>query len=456
MYDQLPLLPKDLAVVILRPRGTESVERMDRQFRRRFRVRRHAVEAWLRFLQRYHRGYQDFSFNEDNLSQLPEDGDIYDQLNIHEVDESAEVQGADFGPATQGDAAEEGEIDDTVDEAAVPNLLVEESELQQLQGQAENAEQNNYDRVPLESAHLPANQLPMPSVRRTPLDEFNKSQRLLSLACPTLYPRGAADFVETRQREISYQDYITHAMKWDDGRFAKHHTFRFIALNTLMRQQAHSHSRYFVKKSDAGTFTKEELREALINPDTPHAQALLNKVCRCASALKGTRPFWYRLRRQLEAFAPFLGVPSAFITLSPADYHWDSLYRHMPEYAAWRAADDDKQRMSRSHRLLRENPHIAAWHFHARNKLFVNVVLKKKFNLMDYWFRYEWQGRGSSHSHGLFWFDGNPQVDLLSATSREEFAKAWGRHVTALNPNSAQGADHGNPLSVVPLDTSAT
>lgn len=50
VYEQLPLLPKDLAVVILRPRGTELVQEMGRQFRSRFRVRRHAVEQWLRFL----------------------------------------------------------------------------------------------------------------------------------------------------------------------------------------------------------------------------------------------------------------------------------------------------------------------------------------------------------------------------------------------------------------------
>jgi hypothetical protein len=107
----------------------------------------------------------------------------------------------DLGPAAQGDTEEDGEVDDTVDKAAVPNLLVQESELEQLQGRAENAESGNYKQVPLRLAPLPANQLPMPTIRATPLDEFNKSQALLSLACLTLYPRGAADFVEPRQRE---------------------------------------------------------------------------------------------------------------------------------------------------------------------------------------------------------------------------------------------------------------
>ena len=45
VYSELPLLPKDLDIVILRPRGSEGVEQMTRQFGRRFRVRRAAVEA---------------------------------------------------------------------------------------------------------------------------------------------------------------------------------------------------------------------------------------------------------------------------------------------------------------------------------------------------------------------------------------------------------------------------
>lgn len=72
------MLPRDLDIVILRPRGSESVEQMTRQFRNRFRVRRAAIEAWLGYLAEHHPGYADFTWNYDNLSQLPEDGNIFD------------------------------------------------------------------------------------------------------------------------------------------------------------------------------------------------------------------------------------------------------------------------------------------------------------------------------------------------------------------------------------------
>lgn len=187
---------------------------MDRQFRSRFRVRRAAIESWLRFLADNHPSYRDFVWNYNNLTQLPEDGNVFDQLSIHEVEESEGIP-ADLGPAKeQSEEADQDEDRDVVEEAAVPNMLIQDSELNQLQGRLDDIVMEDNGRVPLQPANpQPAHQLQMPSIRRTPLDEFNHTYTLLSLACPTLFPRGITDFVEPRQRSISYQDYIEHAMK---------------------------------------------------------------------------------------------------------------------------------------------------------------------------------------------------------------------------------------------------
>jgi hypothetical protein len=73
-------------------------------------------------------------------------------------------------------------------------------------------------------------------------------------------------------------------MKWNDGRFARHHTFRYIALNTLMRQQAFGHSRFYTSKHHRTALTKDELRQALEDPDRPEAPGNLESdisVCWC-------------------------------------------------------------------------------------------------------------------------------------------------------------------------------
>jgi len=70
----------------------------------------------------------------------------------------------------------------------------------------------------------------------------------------------------------------------------------------------------------------------------------------------------------------------------------------MPNYAAWRKATG-REKMRIAAENLRDNPHIAAYHFHKRFNLFIRHVLMPKFGVIDYWNRYEWQGRGSPHSH---------------------------------------------------------
>jgi hypothetical protein len=48
--------------------------------------------------------------------------------------------------------------------------------------------------------------------------------------------------------------------------------------------------------------------------------------------------------------------------------------------------------------------------------------LYKKFNLVDKWYRYEWQDRGSSRCHGTYWIEGaSDPEDPQFANWRGEF-----------------------------------
>ncbi|RKK07525.1 hypothetical protein BFJ65_g17730 [Fusarium oxysporum f. sp. cepae] len=226
-----------------------------------------------------------------------------------------------------------------------------------------------------------------------------------------------------------------------------------------MRSQARSRSRFFVKQHDGRQqpLTREQLIQALEHSEDPEAQALINSIARHAVSIRGTRPFWNKKRQDLEAYAYNLGCPGAFITFSPADLHWRSLYQHMPQYDDWLAATEP-ERMALSRRLLRQNPHIAAFHFYRRYTLFRDIVLSKKFSITDYWDRYEWQGRGSPHNHGLYWMDNCPGADMEDEAARDVFARTWGFHVTAINPEPSRTMPQGegNPLSVDPLSIEMT
>ncbi|EWY79578.1 hypothetical protein FOYG_17272 [Fusarium oxysporum NRRL 32931] len=117
-------------------------------------------------------------------------------------------------------------------------------------------------------------------------------------------------------------------MRWHDGRFARHPTLRFVAFNTLIGSQARTRSKFFAKQHDGmhQPLTREQLIQALEHSEDPEAQALINSITRHAVSIRSTRPFWNKKRQDLEAYAYNFGCPGAFITFSPADLPWRSLY----------------------------------------------------------------------------------------------------------------------------------
>lgn len=121
----------------------------------------------------------------------------------------------------------------------MPNSIAAQAELERLRQQLQGDHQQAHVppvQVPLQEAGPPRAQPEMPNTRMMPLNEFNRSQPLRSLAFPTLFPRGQADFMDPRIRPTKYNEYIKLCLQWHDGRFARHPRFRFIAFNTLMRQ----------------------------------------------------------------------------------------------------------------------------------------------------------------------------------------------------------------------------
>ena len=469
LYTSLPLLPAHLEIIMIKPAGaaTSLQENAQAQFRGMWKVRRSVITRWLEYLRVNHPGYHDFVWNTDALQALPEDGDVDHMLTTIDG-EGAPAHEIDGGPNQEGDipgptepeittvintAENDNEIDrwirDLIDNDAPPPLPLEVRPQENGAGASDaRPDSAAAGRRPdtarprgggagAESARPDdAHHVDLPSFQSTPINELAGAVRLFALSFPSLFPRGCADFYQQRPRKVEFQDWARHAIKWYDDRFARHPTFPYHCLNMMLRFKTLAKSRYFVSKDKerTGNFTKEDLARAL-DPDVPDApgSGILQRIGRFAATIPGMRHFWWQKKNELQAFAYNLGVPAAFITLSPADLHWDSLFRLMPGYEAWRTLDD-LSRVRRARTLLKGNPHIAAYHFWARNKIFRDTVLTGKFGITDYWVRFEWQGRGSPHTHGLYWFKDAPVPIIDDEESCRDFVAQWDRHVVAWNP----------------------
>ena len=134
-----------------------------------------------------------------------------------------------------------------------------------------------------------------PTLGEAPINEFT-SEGYISLAFPTLFPTGAADFLGQCFNQVTIGNYFTHLLKYDDGRFAKHPRFRFFALNTEMRRRALQAGRIYVQQNPGDAqLTVDDLRDMVGRG----GEAFSNRVLRYATSLRGTRQYWFKQRGRL-------------------------------------------------------------------------------------------------------------------------------------------------------------
>ena len=89
--------------------------------------------------------------------------------------------------------------------------------------------------------------MPWPEIGQTPINEFT-TQGYIACAFPTLFPFGSADLRTPRLKKVDANPYFKHLMKYKDERFAKHSTFRFFAMNSLLRWMAFDNASICIRK----------------------------------------------------------------------------------------------------------------------------------------------------------------------------------------------------------------
>ena len=194
-----------------------------------------------------------------------------------------------------------------------------------------------------------------PQVGDSPISEFT-TEEYMSCTFPTLLPTGEAEFLSPRQNTVTIGNYFKHLMRDMVGR---------------------------------------------------EGELFSNRVLHYAGSLRGTGQYWFKQRSRLISMVDALGLPTVFFTHSTADTQW-------PELAKLICPKD--QHSSSSRTAIADNPAIADWFFAHRIDKFIDAFYVGILGAMDYWFRFEWQHRGSPHIHGIAWFPNAPDVEKLLAT----------------------------------------
>ena len=437
--ERLPRLPQDLDVIIIRRQDDNLDRHVD------YLCRRQVVHDALVYKIANDPNYADLERpDEQALLSLPLHGSVADMIPvIIERVPSATSDAARPAPVGPMDAAnpfpEENNNDDG-NEIFVGVLNIGSSrttEAQQVRQGVQEILQH-----PLRHGPHGQNVLNVPPAdAQNPVNE--NTPGYMSMAFPTLFPDGKADFNQPRLYDVHLSDYFKHLLLYKDGRFARHRRFPWFMFNTLQRHRTFSQSRIFVKQNhDASRLTVPDIQRLLNDGD--HSLAL--NMMRYGAGLRGTRAYWLARRRELLDMIRIRGSPHLFFTLSAADLQWADLHRHMPMEVP-EADDPTGKRQRRA--ALNNNPHIAAAYLHQRAQIFMTTVVHPLLGVVDFWSRYEWQERGSGHIHGFLWLKDAPNPDDIDwkvlnnhdhiiPDDQEDrirrFVSFWEQIITAINP----------------------
>jgi hypothetical protein len=143
--------------------------------------------------------------------------------------------------------------------------------------------------------------------------------------------------------------------------------------------------------------------------------------------------------------------------MSAADIQWPDLHRHMPAHDAPPADDHAAYRRHASD--LNDNPALAAYYFKKRWDVFFETIVKQKLRIKDYWWRFEWQNRGSSHIHGFLWLEDAPKVEDLRLNEEDsvrEFIDFWDPLVSTWNPGKNEPPAPQHPSAQDPTTLTDT
>ena len=124
--------------------------------------------------------------------------------------------------------------------------------------------------------------------------------------------------------------------------------------------------------------------------------------------IRGTPPYWASTKNDVLAMIRQLGVPTWFCSFSAADMRWPEVINTILKQQGDTRTIDELDWIDKC-MILKSNPVTVARMFDRRFHVFLKEVIMSDANpigkVNDYFYRVEFQMRGSPHTHCLFWIE---------------------------------------------------
>jgi hypothetical protein len=391
----LPRLPRDTTVLKVLHSFQKEIGSTKQSVNKTFRVRKKVVLEALYWLKKHNYLYEHIEIDESNLDWIDGDEadlDYYVKEIVDDYDPTDVDDNDDKGPSVDQTTVPREEADEDVTAIGV---VVEDSPLIQ----SENDRQVQQALQDVKEAKVN-----FPDIDASPISEWDKTQKIMCMAFPWLFPGGIGDVQDFPGKYMA--DWGSMMLYYEDGRFERDSMFCFFAQNYLIRRRNSASGRYFTENFHKNAPPNlDDLQESIRNGDT----SFVNNLTYYSKRVKGSNPYWMAKRAELYSWIQHHadvgnGVPMFFITLSCAEYMWPDVIDLLRERMEMAGEDTSKVYLDSPGlvQLINDYSMVVQEYYQKRVEHWLDVVGKKLLGIEHYWVRYEFTpGRGQIHAHLL-------------------------------------------------------
>ena len=257
------------------------------------------------------------------------------------------------------------------------------------------------------------------------------------LCFPSIFCGQTPPSKEERIVPVHYSDIVKWELRSIDRRAAQSVPNIFFKHKKLQMKQISDKVNLAVRrcKKQGKKITAAEARDAnyldkLVNLDEGYY---------IFRQLRNSPAYLEMRKKDIFAMIRQLSLPTWFMSLSAADTRWTDLLKMLAKLndgTEYSETELEKLTWQEKTKLVQKDPVTCSRYFDHRVQEFLNTILKSSSEpvgkLLDYFYRVEFQQRGSPHIHMLVWVENAP---TLETRSKEEIIEFVDKYLTCSSDN---------------------
>ncbi|KAK0151948.1 ATP-dependent DNA helicase PIF1 [Merluccius polli] len=239
--------------------------------------------------------------------------------------------------------------------------------------------------------------------------------KLEAMAFPVQFPTGQNTLDEVRKVQLSPSMYFNARLFAADTRFASDQSYLFFAQFVTETHLATSSMSIQMRKGKSKSKDGRRVNNWMLQDKVELERLIMDKdATRFMQPLRGTPAYWEKTLRDVHAMVRQIGKPTFFLTFSAAEMRWPEIVEVIKAQQG-ELGDFSELDWNAKCDILRSNPITVMRMFEKRvDALMTSLILspaKPIGEVEDYFYRVEFQARGSPHIHMLVWIKDAPEFE---------------------------------------------